>query len=387
MSADFTKEYRSIINMSLIANVDLGLEAGSHQEVIDKKTTDMKKKVGDFDLTPGWEVVWGPVVFWYPESKTVAGDHTWVILGNSSFDLGDGSGLRQVYVASFAGTNKLSTDDIKLDLKVARVVDAQAFLSSWGSEPVAKPARLKHADNTKAYISEGSAMAAYSIVSTSFGDETISRAIRRLGKERPQAAFVFGGLSLGGAIAPVMAYGAITSKLVDKTNTFVLAIAGPTPGNIRFCTELDDLLKPTRLGSIAKQQININIINDKDVVPKAWAVETLNEIPEMFGKLPRILRWKVGAWVAFALKASKASGATYSQMTLNRFTGPFFPPPENKKELWHIIGEQHVTAYLKRFEISPLSKSDVKAIQEGAIAAVPLDVEGTEEIEFLASPI
>lgn len=368
MSPVFTKEYRSLISLSLLANVGYGIESGSHQAIIEQRTAEMQKKAREFDLTTGWEIVWGPVIFWYPDSHSVAGDHTWVLVGNPHFDIGDESGPRQVYGVSFAGTNRNSWSDIFLNLDIDQVVEAETFLSSRSSEPVTPPSTTKFADGSKAYIIFGAAQAVYSVVTTSFGNETLPMVLRRLMTSEPGAAFVFGGMSLGGAIAPVVAYGSVASGLVAKPDAYVLAIAGPTPGNISLSAAVNGVFKPTQIGPIPEHQINVNIVDDKDVVPHAWAVDTLHEIPYNFGDVPLELREYIQSWVDVALRGSTAAGVTFAQMALCPFTGPFYPPPKGPKELLPIISAQHVKAYLNRFGVDPLGDRDIMAIRKDVIA-------------------
>ncbi|NER19877.1 MAG: lipase family protein, partial [Symploca sp. SIO1C2] len=87
---------------------------------------------------------------------------------------------------------------------------------------------------------------------------------------------IFTGISLGGALSPVLALAALDSQDTwahgNSFNIYVEPIAGPTPGNEDFSTYYNQRL----------EEHTTRIWNSIDIIPHAWNEEMLDEIPSLY---------------------------------------------------------------------------------------------------------
>jgi len=92
--------------------------------------------------------------------------------------------------------------------------------------------------------------------------------------EVPQ--IIFTGISLGGALSPVLALAALDSQDTwaqgNSFNIYVEPIAGQTPGNEDFSTYYD----------ISLGNNTTRIWNSIDIIPHLWNEEMLDEIPSLY---------------------------------------------------------------------------------------------------------
>lgn len=144
------------------------------------------------------------------------------------------------------------------------------------------------------------------------------------------------GHSKGGALAPTVALW-LKEALSDKTECWdrkqtsrvsCCAFAGPTPGNADFAARVDAVL-----GEDLYQLINSN-----DIVPHAFQVDDLEQIPMLYGNRTAMLQ----PLVTDLVNAVKPLGYRHPEKGLHKFDGKLDSSRSLPGELVH----QHLDAYL-----------------------------------------
>jgi hypothetical protein len=204
-----------------------------------------------------WEVVWGPAVYQAVNSK---------LADNAMFVARDGSDPPN-YVVAIAGTNPYAAFDWLVE-------DAYVFKQfPWESgtvPPGLKPALAAgthHGLTILQQLRPGPAMPG--------GSTTLPAFLQAL--PAGKVNLTVSGHSLGGALSPVTALWLVDTQTqwdpARRATVSCLPSAGPTPGNRDFAAYYT--LSP--LGARTTR-----IHNSIDVVPHAWALDDLAQVPSLY---------------------------------------------------------------------------------------------------------
>ena len=262
--ADELEQSKQIYLLSVLSNGVSGIsgEQESLQVLLTEQVNHALDDENIIHYIGKWHLVWGPVVDNTPSpglfDKLEERDYA----RNSMFVAQKDK--QNQYVVSIAGTNPSSLFDwIVEDSFVKTQKDWEyADVSLEGLEPK---------------IAKGTSIGLDILLEMDSSGENLREF---LGKEVEasdgETEIIFTGISLGGALSPVLALAALDTK--DEwagTNPFTIsveAIAGPTPGNEDFSTYYN-----RRLGDNTTR-----IWNSIDIVPHAWNEDDLSQIPGMY---------------------------------------------------------------------------------------------------------
>jgi hypothetical protein len=323
-------------------------------------------------VVPGWQVVWGPVVWKNkPDEDTTGPDNSWYVAFHPSLEFEDGS-VHPTYVIAIAGTPvEAEYVWINQNFAVNSVADFNVWVAGGiQNAPVIVPA-ARIVPGTP-YIATGTVRAIHLLLTTAAPEGAASAGTTLLdfisgvdgsGDNR----FIATGHSLGGALSPSLALALVSAGVVPAGGTLTYPTAGPSPGNKGF-TNLFTATFPARKSDKASnyQGWNLNLVNTLDIVPQAWCQlrsvfppQNLGNIPPIYGKpvLPIVL----GVTIVLALHAL-SSGAIFYPLPSQYFTGPSpTAPPKSLEEFLQTFGEAHLQAYLDEvgFALPALNKSQV----------------------------
>ncbi len=314
-----------------------------------------------------WSVVWGPAVFEAEESATSYADNVMYVAASPD---------ESVYVVAIAGTNmKSAYDENKEDNGVNTT---KSWLEAFPSlAPYGAPLGI----HPWPAISTGTALGVNNLLGMTDTLKT-HQSLRDFLRSRSGSGsktLIFGGHSLGGALAPTLALalfnpGGGPLNIKDWGHVYVLPVAGPTPGNKGFSEFFQKVFPP--LSSNAPQNPyawNQNIWNSLDAVPHAWVVDMLKQIPALYhpqwasGHVPIELAIEIDA----AVLASEAGGfvpGPYTQLPNIEVPGVVQGTVTNKDEFFAQVAYQHVTAYDLMFGVQAL-------VSEGAGSALQKNVQ------------
>ncbi|MFP2960602.1 lipase family protein [Myxococcus sp. 1LA] len=309
-----------------------------------------------------WSVVWGPAVFEAQESATSYADNVMYVAASPD---------KSVYVVAIAGTNMSSDyDKNKEDNSVNTTklwTDAFPSLSSNGVPSGIKPWPV---------ISTGTALGVNNLLGmtdTLTTQKSLLDFLRSLSGTGTKT-LIFGGHSLGGALAPTLALALFNPSggplsLRDWGHVYVLPVAGPTPGNKGFSEFFQKVFPPLSTNEPQNHYAwNQNIWNSLDAVPHAWVVSMLKEIPTLYpakwdgGQVPSDITKAVNAAVA----ASELGGllpGPYTQLPNIQVPGTLYGPMPitTEAEFFAQVGYQHVVAYDIHFGIQALVSEGAKS--------------------------
>lgn len=256
-----------------------------------------------------WEAVWGPVVWVNPAQHRVPllVDH--LVVDNTMACYYSHS--QKLFVLAIAGTNPASMfdwgqedDDIKTLVPWAKV--------SPGSDPASGSISAGTFNGIKAL--QGM---------THKGDSMVSKLANYININNiGDATIAVAGHSLGGALAPCMGLYLYDNLnlLPIKQKIAVYAYAGPTPGDRLFAKYYEGRLNSSAFA-------NSSVYNTLDIVPQAWAMETLKTIPQIYvDNIPFADTPKNTFLGVLATKMQLASFLKgYTQVSTGRqpFTAPF----------------------------------------------------------------
>ncbi len=319
-----------------------------------------------------WSLAWGPVVYENQPSDTSYADNVMYVAASPD---------QSVYVVAIAGTNANSNYDVNTEDNTVNTttlwINAFPSLGSYG---------VPSGINPWPAISTGTQSGVNALLGMQ--DPNTQKSLQDfLGSLSGTSSktLIFGGHSLGGALAPTLALALFNPSggplsIGSWGNVYVLPVAGPTPGNAGFSQFFQQVFPPVSANLGASYFAwNQNIWNRLDAVPHAWVVEMLEQIPTLYpanwdgGQVPQKLTDAVNAAKLASQVGGLAPGA-YTQLPNIALWVPFnlTTPVQDYDSLWvpfdltalpvHDYDSfmkqvlfQHVTAYEILFGICSLA--------------------------------
>ena len=308
-------------------------------------------------FVPGWQVVWGPVVWKNkPDEDTAGPDNSWYVAFHPSLEFEDGS-VHPAYVIAIAGT---PTEAEYVWINQNFGVNSVADFNAWVDGGIQNPPVIVPAKNIvpgTPYIATGTVRAVHLLLTTPAPEGAEGAGTTLLdfisnvdgsGNNR----FIATGHSLGGALSPSLALALVSAGAILADRTLTYPSAGPSPGNRGFTDLFTETFPGRKLDeAVSYRGWNLNLVNTFDIVPQAWCPLrsicpelNLGNIPPIYDKpvLPIVL----GSTIVLALHAL-SSGTVFCPLPSQDFTGtPPSAPPTSLEEFLQIVGPQHQEAYL-----------------------------------------
>ncbi len=251
----------------------------------DKKGTEQKSKIrpgvkGALDslLDNKWECVWGPyssnsMLFYNQDEKK-----EYYVTDNAMYLArykgGDPNYIGPGYVLAVAGTNGLSTvgwlgEDFD-------VIDETSWPPIYLTNPQTDDSCSKVSSsncNDQALISYGTCQGLKTLweLGSEDGNTILDYVTSKHDLIKNEGGIVVTGHSLGGALSPVMALALSQAKGLTDIKISAMPTAGPTPGNAKLADQLAQNLNEYNA-----------IYNAIDVVPHAWEMDQLAEVPKLY---------------------------------------------------------------------------------------------------------
>jgi len=293
-----------------------------------------------------WDVVWGPVYYTPKDASTI---------GNTMFVAQQTGQNGTWYVIAIAGTNPSSTFDwIREDAAIAPI--PWAYYAQAGQVTTGDNMGLTNLLDLT-----------YPNINNKSQQITLQAFLADL-PNKNSTQLTITGHSLGGALSPLLTLALMdpnssASKVTINSTTIdislpnwqqatLLATAGPTPGDATFANYVKNFIDDN------PSQLTAEFIwNGNDIVPHAWNLATLNELPGIYDfSLPSDSC--LSAAISSAINA--ATSYTYTQFNLtSQFSGKLQPYTNTENELigWGPNTEylaqadyQHTEAYLDYFD-------------------------------------
>jgi lipase (class 3) len=249
--------YQRVFTLSILANRDSNSSDPSDQNNnVSGLEVDLATKIDTAlsssqmqGLIGNWTCVWGPAIF-QNDNSGVADNAMYVAKGTDDDN-------NPVYVVAIAATNVLSGYDVLTeDLAVGT-------LAPLPSQPDGPPLiSLGTADG----VTHLEAM-----VDQATGASLVQY-LNSLGSTG--GTLIFTGHSLGGALAPTLAFDLVKYGGLETDNftrIYVYPTAGPTPGTSEFASLFSDRFPLISTGSNTYQSWNGLVWNSLDMVPHAWS--------------------------------------------------------------------------------------------------------------------
>lgn len=332
----------------------------------------------------GWVLTWGPkVVNGTLDLTTTGPENVWFAAESSSQN--PGPPLCVVAIAGTAAYNYKTW--LTTDGGVSEVVNFDtpgsegSWLTSWASgpwatgNPITVPTGGMALLSERAYVARGTCTGVANILNSPSptgqpGDgQYIHQYLESVVQSKPDYQIIFTGHSMGGAVAPTLAFGLIQSDLVPGLNSMsnpaqVYPSAGPSMGNMTFYNTFTSTFTP----GTGSDYTNPNTLfyNAKDVVPQAWAVTPpgtddlryLDNIKTIYS-FATAETTKIDDYVA-AAKDNANSSLVKEYMPIKGVSFEYdstdlpwpYPNPNTNEELGEDLIIQHTTAYWKKIGIS-----------------------------------
>lgn len=304
-----------------------------------------------------WEVVWGPAIYQAPKDVGGHYDNAMYVAANAD---------KSVYVVAIAATNGASLYDwMQEDAGVNQTYAWPAAGSQWGLN-------LTNPSGQTPYLSAGTTLGIQNLLcnmtdliqtNATHGQSlltfltNLSQANQSL-TTKPQ--LIFTGHSLAGALSPALATALFNPNggplsFTDWSSVYVYPTAGATPGNADFASYFSAVFpqppnQPKGATPQDYQKWNTLLWNTLDVVPHAWLIALLEEIPKIYTP-PYGVLLDVIALKDWAVKRSNDGAATgagpYTQLINQSLPGkvnPLYPVKDLESFLVQLL-YQHISAY------------------------------------------
>ncbi|WP_448663630.1 lipase family protein [Sphingomonas sp. CJ20] len=315
----------------------------------------LKQLFAQLAVTDEWEIAWGPAV-WQHKSGGAA-DQTMAVCHNKT---------KNLYQIAIAATNPKSIFDIKEDLAVR-----PKNMKPLPGDPNAK---ISNGD----FIALGNLTTMTPTTGFPASGQTLAQFLKMLPPANAQ--LVVSGHSLGGGLAPLLAYSLLKQGLLGTgwSQMNVYPTAAPTVSDQAFATAFAAAFKPTAAGTADYRQWNAVLYNGNDIVPHAWSTTQSPELQDVTasGKKGAAMFWADAPMAlevhALRVRAIGMVGSESPYITIassKLFTG------EQQKKIWDQVGldrtalYQHIAAYIDFFGVNALvSPAEAEAmIQPGLL--------------------
>lgn len=306
-----------------------------------------------------WEVVWGPAIYQAPKDVGGHYDNAMYVAANAD---------KSVYVVAIAATNGSSMYDwMQEDAGVNQTYAWPAAGSQWGLT-------LANPSGPAPYLSAGTTLGIKNLLcnmpdliqsNPTHGQSLLTfltnlcQANQNL-TTKPQ--LIFTGHSLAGALSPTLAMalfnpngGPLNTYMSNWSNVYVYPTAGATPGNAGFASYFSTVFpqvvnQQKDATPQAYQKWNTLLWNSLDVVPHAWLIALLEEIPKLYTPpydvVPSVVLLK--DWAVKRSNDGAATGAgPYTQLINQSLPGkvnPLYPVKDLESFLVQLL-YQHISAY------------------------------------------
>lgn len=290
----------------------------------------LAKILNDFYAEPAtlaaigpWSTVWGPAIF---EHRP----HDWSLPANSIYVAANAD--QSVFVVGIAGTNPFSIYDwTQEDLDVEHTA---TWVSAFPSlQPYGVPSGVRGTP----FVSAATALGVNDLLGLAVIDglpgagQSLLTFLQSLpASTTGQATLIFCGHSLAGALSPTLALALFNPSggkldLSSWQHVYVYPTAGPTPGNESLRGFLASVFPPVAASEpqlYPYQVWNQNVWNTIDVVPHAWKLSRLLEVPTLYPTSWLRVPFALEAGVAFAVYRS-IRGAEYQPPQGGEPAGPY----------------------------------------------------------------
>jgi hypothetical protein len=307
-----------------------------------------------------WSVVWGPAVFQDTQSGSRYADNVMYVAASPD---------QSTYVVAIAGTN--GSSDYDKNQEDNGVNTTKLWIDAF---PSLKPYGVPSGINPWPALSTGTALGVNNLLNMTDSLTTQKSLLDFLKSLSATGSktLIFGGHSLGGALAPTLALALFNPSggplsISNWGHVYVLPVAGPTPGNKGLSQFFGQVFPPVSLNvpQLPRFAWNQDIWNTLDAVPHAWVVDMLGQIPSLYpsnwdgGKVPSDITNMVTGAIALSLAGGALPGA-YTQLPNIPVPGTFqgTAPVHDEATFFAQVGYQHLDAYLILFNIQELISED-----------------------------
>lgn len=270
-----------------------------------------------------WSTVWGPAIFERRPHPSSPPANSIYVAANADCS---------VYVVGIAGTNPLSIYDwTQEDLDVEHTA---TWVSAFPSlQPYGVPSGLRGTP----FVSAATALGVNDLLGLVVVDglpgagQSLLTFLQSLpASTTGKATLIFCGHSLAGALSPTLALALFNPSggkldLSSWQHVYVYPTAGPTPGNEALRGFLASVFPPVAASEpqlYPYQVWNQDVWNTIDVVPHAWKLSRLHEIPKLYPASWKHVPLALEAGVAFA-ELRSIKGAEYRPPEGGGHAGPY----------------------------------------------------------------